>query len=166
MVSLFHSSICNRQSSIPLNPKIFLDREGNWFCDGEEITHPRTVQLFSRSLRKCPGGKYELSIGKENCPVEIEDTPYLIRRVDFDSHRITVTLNDESEEPLAPESLEVGENDVLYCRVKHGEHQARFRRKAYYQLSDRVEYNVRCGFHLKRSGKEFPIRTKGKGHSA
>jgi hypothetical protein len=145
-----------------MNPKIFLDREGNWFSDGEEITHPRTVQLFSRSLRKCPDGKYELSIGKENCPVEIEDTPYQVRQVDFGSDGVTVTLNDESEEPLALESLEVGKNEVLYCRVKQKAHAARFLRKAYYQLAQRIDYNDRCGFHLRISGKEFPIKEKFK----
>ena len=149
-----------------MNPKIFLDHEGNWFSDGEEITHPRTVQLFSRSLRKCPDGKYELSIGKENCPVEIEDTPYQVRQVDFGSDGVTVTLNDESEEPLALESLEVGENEVLYCRVKQKAHAARFLRKAYYQLAQRIDYNDRCGFHLRFNGEEFPIRARSRGQGA
>ncbi len=154
-----------------MNPKIFLDREGNWFSDGEEITHPRTVQLFSRSLRKCPDGKYELSIGKENCPVEIEDTPYQVRQVDFGSDGVTVTLNDESEEPLALESLEVGENEVLYCRVKQKAHAARFLRKAYYQLAQRIDYNDSYGFHLRINGKEFPHpgpeqRAEGRGQGA
>ena len=138
--------------------RLRLDSEGNWFCADGEITHPRTMQLFSRSIKKTPAGGYQLVIGKESCPIEVEDTPFMVRRVDFSPDRIFLTLNDDTEEILDLSSLKIGENHILYCRVKGGEFPARFLRKAYYQLADRVEYNQKWGYYLVINREIFPLQ--------
>ena len=51
----------------------------------------------------------------------------------------TVVLNDESREPLDPATLRVGAENVLYCRVKGGAHEARWLRPAYYDLMRHAE---------------------------
>lgn len=143
------------------SPSLFLDREGNWFCDGEAITHPRTTRLFSRSITRSPEGGYRLVIGRESCPVAVEDTPYMVRAVDFLPDRVVIMLNDETEESLDPSSLEIGDDNVLYCRVKGG-YPARFLRPAYYHFTSRVEYNEEHHYHLNLNGEIFPLRPKGK----
>lgn len=114
--------------------KIFLDKEGRWFHEGVEITHPLTVELFSRSVVKDPSAGYRLQIGREWAKIKIEDTPYMIKTVEIQSNQVLILLNDKSVEKLEPDTLWIGKNNVLYCRVKNGEYPARFLRPAYYQL--------------------------------
>ena len=62
------------------DPPLFLDKEGRWFHEGEEITHARTCLLFSRSLRRDPTGSYYVSVGDESSRVEliVLITPHII----------------------------------------------------------------------------------------
>lgn len=120
--------------------KITLGKDGLWYADGERIENKRIATLFSKYLRRTPEGKYAIQIGWDKAEVEIEDTPYVVTRVTGDpSSGFTLRLNDETEEALDPATLHVGKDHVLYCRVKGGEHLARFLRPAYYQLTTYVE---------------------------
>lgn len=107
-------------------PDLFLDKEGRWFHEGVEITHERTLRLFSRSLERQPDGTYHLQIGDESVPVYIEDTAFVVRSVSVQTDQegtpttYTLLLSDGEEESLNPETLEIGENNVMYCRVKNG----------------------------------------------
>jgi len=136
--------------------KIFLDKEGRWFHEGVEITHQRTVELFSRSIKKDPSGGYYLQVGREAARIEVEDTPFMVRSVDFQNGELSVELNDQTSEPLDLASLRVGKNNVLYGKVKSGQFPARFLRPAYYQL-------MRClgedgkGFYLEVNGRKWRI---------
>jgi len=113
--------------------KIFLDKEGRWFHEGVEITHPLTIELFSRSVVKDPSGGYRLQIGREWAKIKVEDTPYMIKTVEIQPNQVLILLNDKSVEKLEPDTLWIGKGNVLYCRVKNGEYPARFLRPAYYQ---------------------------------
>jgi uncharacterized protein len=127
--------------------EIFLDKDGRWFHCGEEITHERTIELFSRSVFKDPAGGYRLQVGKEWARIKVEDTPYIVRSVEFQERQILLGLNDRSSEPLAPDTLRVGEENVLYCEVKSDRFPARFTRPAYYQLMTRLGHD-REGYFL------------------
>ncbi|MEW5980326.1 MAG: DUF1285 domain-containing protein [Acidobacteriota bacterium] len=125
----------------------FLDKEGRWFHEGCEITHARTLRLFSRSLTRDVDGRYWIEIGAERARVEVEDTAYQVRSVTvirtsagipFD---YVLHLSDGVEELLDPATLAVGKRNVLYCSVRNGSERARFLRQAYYQLCECFE----CG---------------------
>jgi hypothetical protein len=135
-------------------------RDGNWYSDGERIANPRIALLFSRSLRKRPEGGYQLQMGDERAAIEVEDTPFVVRRVDGDPDSgFSVVLNDESVEPLDPGTLTVGPDHALVCRVKGGEHEARFLRSAQSQLGPAMA-EVGGGFALRTPDGDFPIRTR------
>ena len=51
-------------NSLDPRGEIFLDKEGRWFHEGVEITHARTLELFSRSICADAGGGYRLQIGR------------------------------------------------------------------------------------------------------
>jgi len=138
--------------------KLFLDKEGRWFHDGVEITHKLTADLFSRSLERDPAGGYRLVVGPEWSPVEVEDTPFMVKGVEFEESRVLVKLNDGSEEDLDLASLWAGADNVLYCLVKLGDYPARFLRPAYYQLMEKL-VETEDGFAVSVGGKEYPIRT-------
>jgi uncharacterized protein len=139
--------------------KISFRRDGNWYSDEERIDNPRIALLFSRSIRRNPDGTYFLQVGDERASITVEDTPYVVKSVEGDAPSgFQLVLNDEEREPLDGGSLEVGSDNVLYCRVKNGAFKARFLRTAYYHLSDCLEADDSGEFVFNVAGKRYPVR--------
>jgi uncharacterized protein len=139
--------------------KISFRRDGNWYTDEERIDNPRIALLFSRSIRRNPDGSYFLQVGDERASITVEDTPYVVKSVQGDSASgFAVVLNDEEREPLDYGSLEVGPDNVLYCRVKNCAFPARFLRPAYYHLSECLGVDDNGGFFFNVAGKRYPVR--------
>lgn len=143
--------------------KISFGKDGWWYANDERIHNRRINMLFSQHLRKTSEGTYEIAIGWDRVAVEIDDTPYVITRVSGDTEQgFTLRLNDESEEALEPHTLHVGQEHVLYCRVKGQEHPARFLRSAYYQLTAYMEEDSTTrACMLKVGDRLFPIDSVG-----
>jgi uncharacterized protein len=139
--------------------KISFRRDGNWYTDEERIDNPRIALLFSRSIRRNPDGTYFLQVGDERASITVEDTPYVVKSVEGDAASgFALVLNDDEREPLDASSLEVGPDNVLYCRVKNGAFAARFLRPAYYHLSDCLGMDERGGFFFNVAGRRYPVR--------
>ena len=142
--------------------RISFRRDGNWYSDEERIDNPRIALLFSRSIRQNPDGSFFLQVAEERASITVEDTPYVVRAIEGDAQTgFTVVLNDDEREELDPATLEVGANNVLYCRVKHGTMRARFLRNAYYHLSPSFEADEREGFAIAIRGRRYPLRRAG-----
>ncbi len=123
---------------------IFINKEGQWFYQGSEMNRCDIVLLFYQHLHMDGQGQYSIRLGGEECYLEVEDTAFVVSRVDLPSHGeggtgFRIWLNDDSQETLDLDTLFVGKGNVLYCRVKEGKFPARFRRQAYYQLANHVE---------------------------
>ena len=135
---------------------IYIDKEGKWFHKGIEMIHKGIVNEFYRSLATDSDGEYLIVMGNEKCLVEVEDTPFIITRVEFENaaegERIVLSLIDDTKENLDPDTLSVGEDNVLYCRIKNNTFKARFSRAAYYQLASRI----------KEEGDKFYLPLKNK----
>ena len=140
--------------------KIHFGKDGWWYANGERIQNQRINTLFSQCLHRTAAGSYEIVIGRDRAGVEIEDTPYVVTQVTgYSNQGLIVRLNDKSEEALAPQTLSIGDNDVLYCRVKDQVHSARFLRSAYYQLTEYVREDEKSGEFVLRTGETgYPIR--------
>jgi hypothetical protein len=122
---------------------IRIDKEGRWYHHGAEMIHRPIIRLFYQNLARDEGGRYIIEWKGERCFVEVEDTPFVVRAISHQQdaagkERIILALTDDSEEPLAPETLFVGRENVLYCRVRGGTFRARFSRPAYYELARHV----------------------------
>ncbi len=142
--------------------KISFRRDGRWYNDDEVIENPRIALLFSRSIRRNPDGGYLLQVADERAPITVEDTPYVVTAVEDDGHRgFVIVTNDQLREPLDPSTLEVGDANVLYCRVKRGEFRARFLRNAYYALADHFVTEDGENFALMVDRQRYPIRLAG-----
>jgi len=136
--------------------KIHFGKDGWWYANDERIQNRRINVLFSQHLRRTPEGTYEIAIGWDKVTVEIEETPYVVTRVSGNSTQgFTLRLNDESEEQLDPTSLTIGQENVLYCRVKGGTETARFLRPAYYQLATYVEEDIETETFSLRVGDQI-----------
>ena len=124
-----------------------IDKEGRWFFGDEEITHRKTYLLYSRNLALDESGRIILRIGREQCPVEVEDAPFVVKTLEFilaesrELKAIGLILNDETREELHPETLRIGPDNVLYCRVRNGMFEARFSRGAYQLLFPHIRHD-------------------------
>jgi len=141
--------------------RLRIDKEGRWFNDDRELVHPAIYRYFNRCLRMDDRGRYVICTDDQMCAVEVEDAPFVVVRVEGEREDIVVHLNDGAVEPLAMDGLWVGQDNVLYCKVKGGAFHARFLRPAYYQLAEFVEEEG-GRFYIQRGGERYYIRT-GKG---
>jgi hypothetical protein len=125
-------------------PRVRIGRDGEWFHDDEEVTHPGVLADLRDRLRVDDGGHY-LEAGPVRVPVEVEAAPYAIVRVEPEGDRLILVLNDLTREPLVPDTLRFGPDEAPYARVKSGRFEARASRAAAYQLLQHVEYDEAGG---------------------
>jgi len=140
--------------------KLVIDKDGRWFQNGAEIIHPEIYRLFNQLLEKAPGGGYLVRMGQEICKVEVEDAPFVVRRLIEDDHdQFLLELNDGTQERFDPKSFWIGGQNIPYSRVKNGVFHARFSRPAYYQLARYIvtDENEK-EFFLLLDGKRVPIK--------
>jgi uncharacterized protein len=143
---------------------LWIDKEGRWFFQGEEITHRKTYLLYCRNLTVDKHGELILRIGHEQCPVEAEDVPFVVKSLDFlitsekKLRSIDLLLNDETREILQPETFRVGRQNILYCQVRGGKFSARFSRNAYQLLFPHIQVDgTGEHFFLVLDGREYPL---------
>jgi hypothetical protein len=141
---------------------IFINKEGRWFHQGLEMIRRDILLLFYQHLHRDGQGQYSIRLGEEECYIEVEDSAFVVSRVDLESHGegdtgFRLWLNDDSQETLDLDTLFVGKENVLYCRVKKGKFPARFQRQAYYQLADHVEED-NGKYLICLDGKKHPLR--------
>jgi len=138
--------------------RISFGRDGEWYSDGERIANRRIAELFSRCVRRNPQGGYMLQMGDEKAPLEVEDTPFVVRQIEGSPESgVTIVLNDDSREALDPDSLRSGPDNALYCRVKAGDCEARLLRPAYYALTRWVRDHGDGRFSLRLGDREYLI---------
>lgn len=125
-------------------PRLRIDRDGTWFHEDAEVSHPGILANLRANLRVDAQGHY-LQIGPARVPVDVEDAPYVVERVEAEGDGLTATLNDLTREPLALATLRLDERGVPRCRVKDGGFDGRLSRAAAYQLLQHVEYDEPSG---------------------
>jgi uncharacterized protein len=120
--------------------KIRFAKDGRWYCDGEPIANQAICRLYARTMTVGADGRARLELGEDRAEVEVEDTLWVVTRVEGDPGRgFTVVLNDDTREPLDLASLRLSSEPVPYCRVKGGRVEARLLRNAYYALMRHAE---------------------------
>jgi len=122
---------------------IFINSEGEWFHKGVEMVHRGIIRDFYRTIKNDEYGNYILTIGREKCYLEVEDTPFIVTRAELKvkekDESISIFLTDDTFEKLDPGTLKVGKNNVLYCSIKENSFAARFSRAAYYQIAEYIK---------------------------
>lgn len=140
---------------------ITIDRDGRWFHKGAEMVHREFIRLFFENLHLEPDGRYVIRMRGDACTVDVEDTAFVVQQVRPDrsgdgGEKLLLGLSDDTTEPLVPATLQVGADNVLYCRVKNGAFPARFLRPAYYQLAEFIVQEDDL-FFLVLNGTRYPI---------
>jgi hypothetical protein len=92
-------------------------------------------------------------------PVQVEDVPWVVVRIEPRDQGLHAWLNDGSEAEVDPAALWLGPGDVPYCPVQGGLFEARFSRAATFQLLTLADYDERTGVgRLRLGGREYPLR--------
>ncbi|MBN2844636.1 MAG: DUF1285 domain-containing protein [Deltaproteobacteria bacterium] len=143
---------------------IKIDKEGVWYYNGAEMFRKDIVNLFYEGLKRDESGQYRIELGDDQCFIEVEDVPFVVKAVDKSGSRVKGTetieiyLNDENSEKLDLSSLRVGKDNVLYCTVKEGEFDARFSRAAYYQIADFIDHDKeKDSYFIELNGRNYHI---------
>lgn len=141
---------------------IHIDKEGKWFHKGVEMIRREFVRSFYQQMELDDMGRYIIYWGGKPCHVDVADTAFVVKRVASLNEEtgkrngFVLSLSDDTEEELMPDTLYLGEENVLYCRVKNGIFPARFNRAAYYQLAAHIEAEG-GDYVLPVNGRKFKI---------
>jgi hypothetical protein len=147
---------------------IRIDKEGVWYYKGNEMFRKDIVKLFYQNLKRDESGSYYIDLDNDLAALDVEDTAYVVTAVNKlgspaeGNERISVLLNDETQEELDCKSLRIGKDNILYCTVKSGGHEARFLRTSYYQIAQYFDYDEAgdCYF-LPLNGTRYTIKNHG-----
>ena len=140
-------------------PRIYIDKEGNWYQDGIPILHRWTYLYNNKLLRRDEEGRYYVDEGRGRVYVYVEDTPFVVKMIDKRQDGFFIILNDETEEKLDFKSLWLNNENIPYTRVKNGEFEARFSRPAYYEFT---KYLKQEGdrFYIELDGNKYDLKAK------
>lgn len=123
-----------------------IDTEGNfWNSDGLQFDDPETLLFFMKQLEPMVGatdhGPFIAFCQGEECRFTSEDVPYVIVGLEMSPDQITVIFPGNYREVLNPDSLFVGGQNVLYCKVRDGKFSARFNRKTYMEIVKKIQFD-------------------------
>ena len=145
---------------------IRIDKEGVWYYKGAHMFRKDILCVFFEHLQIDECGKYLIELNEERCYLDVEDTVFVVGAVyktklpDNGRYQIDVFLSDDSCEKLEMSSLYIGNDNVLYCRVKEGKFAARFSRNSYYQLAEFIEQSENGSyFFINLNDEKFMINS-------
>ena len=146
--------------------EIKIDKEGIWYYKGAHMFRKDILCVFFEHLQIDECGKYLIELNEERCYLDVEDTAFVVGAVyktqlpDEGQVKIDILLNDDSCEKLEMNSLHIGRDNVLYCRVKEGKFTARFSRNSYYQLAEFIEQSENGShFFINLNGEKYMINS-------
>ena len=120
-------------------PRLRIDRDGDWYDDDVQITHAGILANLRATLRRDADGYFIQT--RVRIPVEVEDVPWVITRLEHRDGALRAQVNDGSEETIDPASLRLGPRNVPYAAVKGGSFEARLGRAAAFQLLALADYD-------------------------
>lgn len=142
---------------VSANTRIRIDKDGRWFYEESEIIHPTILKLFCDSLEIDEQGRYRIIVENELCYIAVEDAPFIVRIIRGDCEcGFELFLNNLQTEPLDPETLFFGNDNIMYARLANGI-VVKFSRAAYYQLALMMDENETGGICLTVKGKSYPF---------
>lgn len=137
-----------------------IDASGKIWHQGAEVTHPRLRRALLRWLDVRDDGRDIVRLDDTRYAyVAVEDAHLRATSARWQGDRVWLTLDDDSEEELAYDSLWCGRDDALFCRVRGGRLRARMTTAAHLAVAERVVEDpaAKGGFALLAAGQRWPI---------
>jgi len=140
------------------NPDFFIGKDGKWYADGVLMIKIKIVKLLASNLKKDSWNNYHIEWDGKLYPIRVEDVPFFVRSVTWNSDGVQLQLYDGREFPLPPGKSIVLKSSVPYlslfwpCDTKLSQH-------AYSDLCENVleqdgRYFIRIG------EQEWPIEER------
>lgn len=137
-------------------PDLRIDKDGDWYDEGVQVTHPGILHNLRGNLKKDADGYFIQT--RVRIPVKVDDVPWVVTRIERRGDELDAILNDGSVQSVDPATLRLGRGDVPYCAVKGGAFEARFSRAATFQLLALADYDEASGRGaLRLGGREYPL---------
>jgi hypothetical protein len=150
---------------------ISIDREGQFWHEGEIVRHEGLRQALLRWLDRLPpdapgpdAGRHVLRLDAQRFAyVEVADTPLVATSLrwegDGDAERALLGLNDGSEVPLDPATLTIDAEGTMRTEVRPNGVEARLATSAAATLAERIEGSAGEP-RLRLGGTSAPIRRR------
>lgn len=125
--------------------EIKIDKDGIWYYRGAHMFRKEILSTFFEHLKMDDCGEYFIELNEEIYFLDVEDTAFVVTAVcktkaPSNGHeQLVVKISDDCMEPLDLDTLTIGKNNIMYCRIKDRKFPARFMRKSYYQLAEFIE---------------------------
>lgn len=118
---------------------IFIDKNGQWYHEGDPILREKLMRLFSTILKR-EGDEYFLVTPVEKWRIKVEDQPFvvvLMNNQQEDPHSvISMITNTGDEFNVGPDHiLELDEHEAPKVHIR-GNMYARLNRNVYYELAE------------------------------
>jgi hypothetical protein len=137
---------------------IRLDAEGQWWHDGERVTHPKIIDAWNRGIERDDSGRCIIRFGADWAVIQVDDVPIQVLGARLHGGGVVLALSDGRSEPLDASTLHLSRAGVLYCKVRSGTLPARFSRNAHFIVGEQLE--EREGeFVLELGGETFTVRS-------
>lgn len=159
LIDLKSTEQMSNQKTNKTVPRIFIDKEGNWFQDGIRILHRWTYLYNNSLLRRDEEGRYYIDEGRGKVYAEVEDTPFVVKMIDKREDGIYLILNDETEEKLDFSTLILNKENIPYTKVKDRKFDARFNRPAYYEITKCLKEES-GSYYLELGDKRYHIKSR------
>lgn len=139
--------------------RVKVERDGRWFSEYGEVTHPGVKRYFQRIL-DCDESGYFLDDGKVRVGVDVASYVFWVEALREREWRgkpwIWLVINDGTEEPLDPATVRILGDNSVECRIKGGKFPAKFTLSSYWQFVENVvERDGR--FFLKIGEELYPL---------
>jgi hypothetical protein len=141
-------------------PKLRVDIDGDWYDDDVQVTHPGILANLRTNIRKDAVGYFIQT--RVRIPVQVDDVPWVVTRVEPRAGRLHAILNDASEEDVDPGTIRLSRDGVPYCAVKGGAFEARLSRAAAFQLFALADYDEGSGRGVLRLGGPDVVLERGR----
>tara|TARA_B100001971_G_C18161627_1_gene521714 strand:- start:225 stop:743 length:519 start_codon:yes stop_codon:yes gene_type:complete len=113
-------------------------KDGRWFHDGGEIKRIELVKLFSTILKCDDKGQHWLEIPTERHKVDVEDSAYVSKSIDFQGADIKVTTNLDTQHLISKNVPLIMDAGIPYIKIEKGL-KIRLLRSHYYELVESAE---------------------------
>lgn len=139
--------------------RLSIDKDGHWFHNEQEITHPGVIRAFQRALKCDSGGRHAIIIEGEICMVDVSDAPLVASTLrDADDKFLLVLYGGDTCE-LEASSLRIGPDNALYANGPNGL-VIKLSRAAHNLLAQFIEEDDQ-GFLLRTMARAYRIASNG-----
>lgn len=142
-----------------LSDEIRLDKDGNWFHNGQPFINKNIIEFFNRSINITEDGQHVIHYDRYTYPIVVDDAPIFVTGIWFKGfgkyEKINLNLSNGASELLDIHSIYY-KNATLYCRVCKGRLVAKFKHSPFYHLLERLD-EVDGAFYLTLCGEKIEI---------